>query len=640
MKKILSIFTLAFIFIIMSQSSSFKAVAQSEIYLSIDRIDTTNFPQVDIYFSILDHQGFPIADLINDNISLSEDGQIVSDFQLTTLYQHPLEIVLVVDTSATMGYGDEPTPIQNLTVATKEFVNLLSSSDQVALVTFSNDANTVQDLTSDKNLIFSGLDGLEADGDSLLNDGIMEAILTLEGNALRPVIFLLIDGMDSGLSAYTLEEVTNQLIGHRIPIFIVSWRDANQDQLEKLTALVHGDLQFLPDYFPDENAFHAAFNNVSNSLSGARQQYKLSFSSGLPADGAEHAAVLAIDFLDKYVETTRQFSAEPGIVNVEILNLTDNQTVSGNVKVIPNVEAPAELERIDIALDGAALANVLTPPYEYTWDSSTVESGIHEITVIATDRASNKGQTSINLNVEKPISVQIVSPVNGDTISGPTSISADVTAHATVDRVEFFVDNASIGSVESEPYEIDWDLTNVTAGSHVIAVSAADENGFSAMDEVNIEVALTEGQPYWIILIVAMGAAAILIPVGLRSRRKRSAQQASTSTGGEILSQSLQPGQAILRELQGANPNQVWSLANDAVRLGRKRSTNDIPLMGLKASREQGLIQYEQGQYVIYSLKPENPILVNEIPVEKHALQSGDLIRGGESTFRFEIQGS
>jgi len=636
MVKKLSIFS--FIIICILLLPGVLAHAQSDTYLSIDAIDTTNFPLVKVYFSPLDHQGFPLPDLTEDNIALSEDGKVVDDFELAPIYQHPLQIVLVIDTSATMGFGEEPTPINNLIVTAEEFINSLSS-DQFAVVTISNDANVIQDLTTDKNAVNWALDNLKAEGDSLLNDGMMEAILALEGNANRPVIILMIDGMDSGLSEYTLEEIADRLNQQRIPIYIISWRDANQNELEKLTALVHGDLQFLPEYFPDENAFRAAFNNLADSLIGARQQYLLSFTSNLPADGAEHEAVLAIDYLNRYAETARHFSAEPGIVSVTLLNLSDDQTVSGNVEIIPSVTAPTELDRIDILMDGTALANVLTPPFEYTWDSSMVDPGTHEFTLIATDRAGNKGQIDFSLTVEEPIAIQITAPLDGDTVSGSAMVLTEITSDLAVDRVEFFVDNRLLQTISSEPYGFEWDLAAVTAGSHEIKVSTTDIDGFSAEDTIFVEV-VPNTPSYGVLIVVALAAAAILIPLGLRSRRKRTQKQL---TGESIPSDSQrnfpssEVGQAVLRELHGINPNQAWPLRGTDVKLGRKRSINDIPLLGLKASREQALIQYVEGQYVIYSLKPDNPILVNDSPIEKHTLQPGDLIRGGESTFRFEI---
>jgi len=96
---------------------------------------------------------------------------------------------------------------------------------------------------------------------------------------------------------------------------------------------------------------------------------------------------------------------------------------------------------------------------------------------------------------------------------------------------------------------------------------------------------------------------------------------------------------AVLNELNGLNPGQTWYL-KEITRLGRKSSENDIPLLGLAASRFQGVIRESMGEYILESSNPENPMLLNEQPVINPAtLHAGDVIRAGDSTFTFEIIG-
>ena len=74
--------------------------------------------------------------------------------------------------------------------------------------------------------------------------------------------------------------------------------------------------------------------------------------------------------------------------------------------------------------------------------------------------------------------------------------------------------------------------------------------------------------------------------------------------------------------------------------MGRKRDENDIPLKGLTASRQQAVIRHQTEGFVLYSLKPDNLMIVNETPVLDHVvLQHGDRIRAGDSVFIFEVQG-
>jgi pSer/pThr/pTyr-binding forkhead associated (FHA) protein len=43
-----------------------------------------------------------------------------------------------------------------------------------------------------------------------------------------------------------------------------------------------------------------------------------------------------------------------------------------------------------------------------------------------------------------------------------------------------------------------------------------------------------------------------------------------------------------------------------------------------------------QGQYIIQSLNPENPVIVNNEPVQQQVLNNGDVIQAGETVLKFE----
>ena len=102
---------------------------------------------------------------------------------------------------------------------------------------------------------------------------------------------------------------------------------------------------------------------------------------------------------------------------------------------------------------------------------------------------------------------------------------------------------------------------------------------------------------------------------------------------------ALSAGQFYLHEIEGMNPGQIWPLTEGVLRLGRKREINDIPLKGLKASREQAVIEFREGIFIVRSLKIENPIYVNNQPVSnERALEAGDELRAGETILRVETK--
>ena len=74
-----------------------------------------------------------------------------------------------------------------------------------------------------------------------------------------------------------------------------------------------------------------------------------------------------------------------------------------------------------------------------------------------------------------------------------------------------------------------------------------------------------------------------------------------------------------------------------SLRFGRK-SDNDVVIVDTKASRLHAEIVVEDGSYVLHDRDSRNGTHVNEQRVTRHVLASGDVIRIGDETFRFETQ--
>jgi hypothetical protein len=622
--------------------TSSKVVTQSSIRLSIDHISEKNFPQLEAFVSVLDSKGFPIDGLSTTNFSISEDGQIVTDIEVTQTFQVPLDIALVIDTSDSMAYGGSPTPIESVVEIARGFVAGLSSEDRVALVSFSDEVSTLQKLTTDKQILAQALGSLDAKGNASLYDGLIEAINSFKDDSQRSIIILVTDGIDSGLSKFTFDQVVNQAEEQKVTVYPVVWGGANRDELKQLVELTRGELQYLSTSRPDTASIEAAFTRVSNLLPEIRGQYKLVFDSNLSADGNEHELIVKVDYLSWHEEQSRHFIAIPGEVTITIPDFENNQIVGGKVHFAPIVTSPGKLKRLDIALDGSPLDSVLSSPYEYIWDTTALDPGGYELTFIAVDSADNVGQISLDLSVQEPLTIQITSPSEGETISGSAIISTEVAALSRISKVEYWVDGNPLGAVENEPYEMEWDLSRINAGPHLIEVSATDINGLTGKTAVNVNVAVQGFGLGWLVLIGALGLAVVLMPFAVRRRRRIRQLKEMSDRPIEVHdgpSISVRERQAVLIELEGMNAGNAWTLSSDEISLGRRRAENDIPLKGLSASRRQAVIRRDQGQYVIYSLKPENPVLVNGNPIiHQQILQAGDEIKAGETVLRFEVQ--
>jgi VWFA-related protein len=604
--------------------------AQAVLRLSIESVTSDKFPNVDVYLSVSDPQGFPVKGLAADAFSAAEDGKPLQNIQVSPVQNtlQPLAFVLCIDTSGSMKNGS-PTPLDNAKAAAKDFISSLAPQDQVAVVSFSSTVATQQDLTGDRALVQAAIDRLTAEGNTALFDALVQSVSLLKIRSERRVIVLLTDGVDSGVSQYTFSQVMDEATRWSVPIYPIGFGAVDQKQLQQMAELTGG----LAQIKPDASQLQAAFGSVLQVL---REQYLLQFSSNLPADGAEHDLAVTVKALNGYAEQSRRFIASVGSVTVTLPNFSDGQDVGGKINFEPSILAPAPVASLDIQIDGQPLGSSIQPaPFAYEWDATNAPTGPHEFHLVAVDTAGNQGEMSISLNVRPPITVQITSPQEGDSLTGKKTVSADVSALYKVAKVDFLLDDKTLATVTDAPYQAEIDLGKVTPGAHVIRAVAQDINNYSGESKINVNVGLqTGGLLLGIALAVVLGASAIIIPLSVRKRR-RLAQPAKPAAAPPAMA-----GQSALVELEGANPSQTWPISGEQVRLGRKREENDIPLKGLSASRRHALIHCKEGSYVIESLNLQNPVLVNDQPVaQPQPLHPGDIISAGESIFRFEIQG-
>lgn len=621
-------------------SSVIPALAQPSLNLTIDAVNDEQFPVVEAYVSVTDGQDYPLSGLAAENFALSEDGLPVASFDLGTLNQKPISLVLVVDVRTNMGFGGDPSHLEQVIQSVNTFIDSLSAQDSIGLVKISNPSAVVQELTTDKDVVKTAVSSLVPEQYANLNDAMVTAVGMLRNLSGRRAVVLISDGPDSELGQYTFEQAVDEAVRQKVIFYPITWAGAKKSDMQSLAELTHGMAQFLGIDPPDQKALDAAFVPVGEEISKLRAQYKLSFSSAVQADGIEHSLVVKVDYMGGKAEQSISFTARPGSVMVSLPDLQEGQTVSGEVTIAPKVEGPSALAKIDISLDGQALTSKSVAPFEYVWDTTTASAGEHSLVVSATDASGNTGETTITLVVKAPIGVEMTSPQEGEVVGGKIIVSAAVEAMFQVERVEFSIDDKPYQTVTTAPYEFEWDPAGVGAGAHHFAVKAVDMNGYSAEDKVSFEVAMQEsGGIAWLAALAVLAVAGILIPVGLRNRRR-------LRTTDEMPTELPVPGvpggaggfsNASLRELDGLTPNQVWSLTAEQTRLGRKRDENDIPIKGLSASRQHAVIYRSGNQYLIASLKAENPAYVNDQPVlQQRALQNGDLIRIGETTLRFE----
>jgi tight adherence protein B len=128
-------------------------------------------------------------------LAVRVDGQLVSTEAATPLDEdRSLGIVLLIDTSQSM---ETNAAIVRAKEAAATFVANKAPNDQIAIVTFDNDVEVIEEFTTDEAALTAAIDGLALEPQTALYDGVVRAVGLFEDTELQKNIVLLSDGADT-----------------------------------------------------------------------------------------------------------------------------------------------------------------------------------------------------------------------------------------------------------------------------------------------------------------------------------------------------------------------------------------------------------------------------------------------------------
>lgn len=111
---------------------------------------------------------------VRDNFHLTEAGVTIEELAVTPLFEsriQPVAVALVIDTSG----STRGRPLEDAKAAARSLVQELPDGVRIALVSFSNTPELKVDFTTDRTHVIAALTGLEARGETALNDAIATA---------------------------------------------------------------------------------------------------------------------------------------------------------------------------------------------------------------------------------------------------------------------------------------------------------------------------------------------------------------------------------------------------------------------------------------------------------------------------------
>ncbi len=100
--------------------------------------------------------------------------------------------------------------------------------------------------------------------------------------------------------------------------------------------------------------------------------------------------------------------------------------------------------------------------------------------------ASPPTETCSALDPSNNSSVGFLTPQKDTVLTGPFQVAVDVTGGFNVQKVEFFIDNISIGTVEGKPYALTYDAETIAAGAHTLLAVATDPENRSSSASLSV----------------------------------------------------------------------------------------------------------------------------------------------------------
>lgn len=291
------------LFLILILSAALPAAAEAPITVRIDRTDATAHPQTVIEATVRNEYGGPITGLTAANFDVSEDRTLKSrPIVAVEPFVNPdeqLSVVLAVDVSGSMTGAK----LRDAQEAARRLLDGLTSKDNTALIAFSDlialdkvDATREVGFGGEKTALYSVIDRLEAGGWTPLYDTAYKAVTwAAAAPAGNRAVLLFTDGKEEkapngtgGSKVANDDSPIREANRAGVPVFTVGLgADVDETYLKRLALETGGTYQ----HAANSAELAQLFRNVADLL---KQQYRITYTSGLPADGGMHQVLVAV----------------------------------------------------------------------------------------------------------------------------------------------------------------------------------------------------------------------------------------------------------------------------------------------------------------------------------------------------------
>jgi len=376
-----------------------NVLAQSSAELIVHYIEPTPAGdgisyKINVYLSVLDTDT-PVNELNQEALTVQEDGQKVEITSLQPLSEEPMNIVLVLDTSANMSETD----MNNAKTAISTFISRLKLNDQIAFITYDSSAkNQVDGLTTDHQQIvdiISNKTFATREAGTCLYDAAYSATKMFASQpAGSRAVILLTNGRDETANgAKCSDHAANEVIANasegdlRTPIYVIGLEvdDKGEDGEKNVKTLKDFADQTGGTYqnLTSSSKLANSFDTLSTQFRG---QYILTYTSTLaPGD---HTLIVSLDGTNlpsPLDSNARKFPLQPLPPHIAFISPMEGESVIDNLKIAISLttQGDAIVERVAFEVNGSNEGDDDTKPYEIALDANKFPTGLMIISATA-----------------------------------------------------------------------------------------------------------------------------------------------------------------------------------------------------------------------------------------------------------------
>ncbi len=410
-------------------STTVTAGAQAGRVVDISPLETAEFPLMTIYFDTTERDGSVITDLLEDQITLREDGveQEFLDFKALT---PGIQLVMALNVSTPFAIQDisGKSRFNYLTEALLDWANQtpLSSPDDLSLIT--NDGVELTHLDSKEDFIAAleeySPDLKETEPDfNVLARAIEIASDPVDQLGMKRVVLLFTPPTTTAGSA-AIESLVSRAKDSQVMVYTILvsspafFNSTGAEVLKSLTAETNGNFftfsgeEPLPDFISLFAPLRSTYliNYQSQIVTSGSHTLELTMSSDLGESQGQREFFLDVQppnpiFISPPRVITRKM-VQTGSDTLPIADFEPGSITLGLIVEFPD-QHPRELEEVIFRVDGEVVSRLTEEPYDhFVWDLSQYEnSAVHYLTIEAVDLLGLSKQS-----IQTPIEVIIDIP--------------------------------------------------------------------------------------------------------------------------------------------------------------------------------------------------------------------------------------